>query len=556
MTTTDSEPVRQEISWEPPGPGTWEFDAAHQQRPYPVSMFDWAQDAIEDGFRAGFELVGIPLDTMAVRSVHGWAYMHPVPLGGKDDGGGMPPRFVLSLVFALVPAMRRRHSTAKSVFSDRPWNDLVTAWQTTGRPRALDRHAALAATDLQACDDAALAAHVVAVHAAAADAFRTHFTHAVPAASVTGRFALRTSELTGQSVDAAFEMLSGYSTATTEPFDLLDAVVAELPATLDLSDEPEAVLAAIEGHCGPARSALAAYLDRYGDTIVADESPLNPTLRELPNVIVASLRARQAGTNAQPRDRADRLAREARALVPASDRPEWDQLLADARRVTALRDDDVGVALRLVGLSRLAILEVGRRLHARGTIREAESAFDVTTTEIVALLDGRSITTDPDEQRRARLLAAAETPPPILGPPEDPPDFSPFPTAIRHVTEAAFAFINRLDGPGDADDLAGVGIGTGSVEGTARIVNDITDLGKVRPGDILVTPMTTPAYNATIASSAALVCDHGGTASHAAIMAREFGIPAVVGTHAATTSLIDGETVIVDPRAGLVTPKR
>ncbi len=519
-------------------------------------MFDWARDAIEDGFRAGFELVGIPLDTMAVRSVNGWAYMHPVSLGGKDGGGGMPPKFVLSLLFGVIPAMRRRHATAKSVFSDRPWNDLVTEWQATGRPEALARHAELAATDLQACDDAALAAHVVAVHAAAADAFRTHFTHAVPAAAVTGRFALRTSQLTSQSVDSAFEMLAGYSTATTEPFDMLDAVVAELPTALDLRDEPETVLAAIDSYGGSAKSALTAYLDRYGDTIVADESPLNPTLRELPNVIVASLRARRNRTNTQPLDRADKLARETRALVPASDRLDWNQLLADARRVTALRDDDAGVALRLVGLSRLAILEVGRRLHSRGTIRHAESAFDTTTTEIVALLDGQSITTDPDDQRRARLLAAAETPPPILGPPEDPPDFSPFPTAIREVTEAAFAYIGRLDGPGHTDDLAGVGIGTSKVTGTARIVNDISDLDKVQPGDILVTPMTTPAYNATIASSAALVCDHGGTASHAAIMAREFGIPAIVGTHTATTSLTDGETITIDPKVGLVTPKR
>ncbi len=556
MTTTKSEPVRREISWEPPGPGTWEFDAAHQQRPYPASMFDWAPDAIEGGFRAGFELIGIPLDTMAVRSVHGWAYMHPVPLGGKDGGSGMPPKFVLSLLFGVVPAMRRRHATAKSVFNDRPWNDLVAAWQVTGRPEAFARHAELAATDLQACDNGALAAHLVAVHAAAADAYRLHFTHAAPAAAVTGRFALRTSQLTGQSVDSTFEMLAGYSTATTEPFDLLDTVVAELPKALDLRDEPETVLAAIDSCGGPAKSALTAYLDRYGDTIVADESPLNPTLRELPNVIVASLRARQTRTTAEPRDQADKRAQETRALVPASDRHEWDQLLADARRVTALRDDDAGVALRLVGLSRLTILEIGQRLHAQGTIKHAESAFDVTTTEIVALLDGQSITTDPDDQRCARLLAATETPPPILGPPEDPPDFSPFPTAIREVTEAAFAYINRLDGAAHADDLAGIGIGTNKVTGTARIVIDITDLDKVQPGDILVTPMTTPTYNATIASSAALVCDHGGIASHAAIMAREFGIPAVIGAHAATSSLTDGETITVDPVAGVVIPKR
>lgn len=82
---------------------------------------------------------------------------------------------------------------------------------------------------------------------------------------------------------------------------------------------------------------------------------------------------------------------------------------------------------------------------------------------------------------------------------------------------------------------------------------EIADLDRVEPGDVLITPITTPTYNATIASSAALVCDHGGATSHAAIMAREFGIPAVVGTGMATSVLIDGEIITVDPCSGVVT---
>ena len=83
-------------------------------------------------------------------------------------------------------------------------------------------------------------------------------------------------------------------------------------------------------------------------------------------------------------------------------------------------------------------------------------------------------------------------------------------------------------------------------------MTDVADLDRVEPGDILVTQMTTPAYNATIASAAALVCDHGGSTSHAAIMAREFGIPALVGVRSATTILVDGETITVNPDAGTV----
>lgn len=201
MTSPRTETNHRELAWDPPGPGTWEFDAAHQQRPYPASMLDWAETAIEEGFRAGFAMIGVPLDTMAIRSVHGWAYMHAVPLGGKDGGGPTPPKFVLSVLFRLVPALRRRHATARSVFVDRPWNDLVSAWQSTGRPEALARHVELATVDVEACKNDELASHLVAVHGAAADAYRVHFTHAAPAAAITGRFALRTNELTGQPID-------------------------------------------------------------------------------------------------------------------------------------------------------------------------------------------------------------------------------------------------------------------------------------------------------------------------------------------------------------------
>jgi pyruvate,water dikinase len=516
-------------------------------------MLDWAAPAAEDGFRCGFAMIGVPLEKMSLRSVHGWVYMHAVPLGGPDTGGAPPPKLVLSALFRLLPALRRRHATARSVFVDRPWNTLSNSWRSTGRAEALARHAELAAVEIEGCGNDALAAHLLAVHAAAADAYRTHFTHVAPAAAITGRFAIRTSELTGQPIDEVFEMLAGYSTATTEPFELLDRVVAALPASLDLSQEPETALSSIAALDGEAATALSSYLDRYGDTIVGGESPLDPTLRELPSVIVASLRSRQHQRRARSLDYADERATATRALVPSEHHDEWNELLEDARRVTALRDDDAGVALRLIGRSRLVLLEAGRRLHRQGIVNSPESVFDLTTTEIVDLLDGSVTTTDADERRSARLVAATQMPPAVLGPPEDPPDFSIFPRAVRIVTESVFAYIARLDAPTAGPELTGVGIGTEAVTGTARIVATVADLDRVEPGDIVVTEMTTPAYNAVIAGSAALVCDHGGSTSHAAIMAREFGIPAVIGTRTATTTLIDGETVSVDAEAGLIT---
>ena len=144
------------LAWEPPGRGTWEFDAGHQRRPYPKVMTDWVQEAFSEGFRAGFSKLGIPLDTMAVREVNGWVYLRPVP-AGKDSGGSMPPKFVFSVLFRVVPELRRRLATAKTVFEERPWVHAANAWEARGRQAASDRQASLAAIDPTTCSDSDLA---------------------------------------------------------------------------------------------------------------------------------------------------------------------------------------------------------------------------------------------------------------------------------------------------------------------------------------------------------------------------------------------------------------
>jgi pyruvate,water dikinase len=98
--------------------------------------------------------------------------------------------------------------------------------------------------------------------------------------------------------------------------------------------------------------------------------------------------------------------------------------------------------------------------------------------------------------------------------------------------------------------LSGVPASPGTCRGVARIVRSAADLARIRPGDVLVTGSTTPAIGAVLPLLAGIVTDRGGLLSHAAIVAREFGIPAVVGTGDATTRIPDGALVAVDGAAG------
>ena len=100
--------------------------------------------------------------------------------------------------------------------------------------------------------------------------------------------------------------------------------------------------------------------------------------------------------------------------------------------------------------------------------------------------------------------------------------------------------------------LKGVPASPGSVTGSACVVHGPEDFSQMKAGDILVAPLTTPAWTPLFARAAAIVTDVGGPLSHGSIVAREYGIPAVLGTGSATKRIINGQTITVDGSAGKV----
>jgi len=106
--------------------------------------------------------------------------------------------------------------------------------------------------------------------------------------------------------------------------------------------------------------------------------------------------------------------------------------------------------------------------------------------------------------------------------------------------------------PEEGPTVSGLGASPGTVSGTARIVTQLDELDKVGEGDVIVTPMTTPDMVPAMKRAAALVTDEGGLTSHAAIVSRELGVPAVTGTGDATEVLADGQGVGVDGERGTV----
>jgi pyruvate,water dikinase len=143
-------------------------------------------------------------------------------------------------------------------------------------------------------------------------------------------------------------------------------------------------------------------------------------------------------------------------------------------------------------------------------------------------------------ERRAELARGlAEGPRPYLG---EPP-----PGRDRH------AALDKFYGAAGTA-LEGAGASPGIAEGRARVVRSLDDFGRVEPGDVLVAVTTTPAWTPLFPVLAALVTETGGVLSHAAVVAREYGIPAVVGAEGATTAIADGARVVVDGTSGRIRP--
>ncbi|MBA2625630.1 MAG: hypothetical protein H0U89_08510, partial [Acidimicrobiia bacterium] len=142
-------------------------------------------------------------------------------------------------------------------------------------------------------------------------------------------------------------------------------------------------------------------------------------------------------------------------------------------------------------------------------------------------------------------------------PPAGPPDLAGFPPDIVEGVEAVLWYTEEMFGApttGQALEggVRGLGAAPGTYEGTARVILDESGFDRIEPGDVLVCPITSPVWSMVFPSLGALVCDAGGVLSHPAIIAREFAIPAVVGTGGATNTIPDGAAVRVDGTAGTV----
>ncbi|HEY1567952.1 MAG TPA: PEP-utilizing enzyme [Solirubrobacteraceae bacterium] len=286
--------------------------------------------------------------------------------------------------------------------------------------------------------------------------------------------------------------------------------------------------------------------------------------------MIGHINAQRAGAPAErPKEKVtrerDRLAEEYGALVPEQIRGPWTDLLNLSRTVFPYVEEhkffcDYWFLTRWWNKVR----EFGALLAAFDFLEDGEDIFQLGRHEVSVALDELTLTwatggqpLGPDHwppivARRKELLErlAQWTPPPALGvaPAEitDPMTIMLWGVTTERVREWA----RQTEG---GSELNGAPASPGTIEGPARVVRSVTEIADVRDGEILVCGSTSPAWAPIFSKITGTVTDVGGVMSHAAIVCREYGLPAVVGTGRATAMIRTGQVIRVDGSAGVVT---
>ncbi|MBI4575258.1 MAG: hypothetical protein HY722_03240 [Planctomycetes bacterium] len=317
--------------------------------------------------------------------------------------------------------------------------------------------------------------------------------------------------------------------------------------------DPEAMQAVLDGptrplldglpESHPFRAAFRSFLATYGHRAAGEAELATPRWSEDPRVPLAAVaRYRTSGPEADPRRRAtlagEAAWRQAHAAARVAGGTRGVLLLGlvrVARSLMPLREDVKFHALRALAAVRRVLLEEGDRLATRGLLARPDDVFYLELPELAA--DGVDLARLVTPRRARREEERREEPPPLRVLPGT-------------AGAPANASPTALCVPGSI--LVGLGASAGRYSGRVRVCHEVCEAALLEPGEVLVAPQADPGWTPAFAVAGAVVLDVGGVLSHAAVIARELGVPCVVGTRHACRALRTGDRVEVDGARGRV----
>jgi phosphohistidine swiveling domain-containing protein len=541
-----SEDVTTELNFEVPGPGSWNLDPVHFPRPVTRYWTEMHPAPFRRGTHQFMEFYGSPIESLETQYVNGFAYNAMQPAADEE----IPGRF----------------ARAEEVWAKKVWRDQLDEWDTSAKPTAIAKHRELQAVDPEALDDDELVAYLTRCREHHIAMIFQHMRFTASAVITVGDLLAHLESWTDVPRSVALAMMRGAAPVSAGASGELEGLIAAINddpsalALLEADGDPGTTLAELREHDGPVGDAMSQYLDLVGCRLLDGFDISGRFALEMPDALLRSIRLSVGGAG-NDTDEVDARIAEIRAQVPAEHQAEFDELLGEARLMYRLRDErGVFSDIWASGIMRRAAISAGRRVHGRGLVHDPEHFVDAGFDEMCALITatGGPSADELTERATVRGSRTAKDAPPSLGPPAPPPpDPSTLPPGVARVMGAMGLALGELFGSSETEHegnrLRGLAASGGTYEGPARRVSGPADFDRIKQGDVLVTEATTEAFNVLLPLLGAIVTDSGGLLSHSAIVAREYGIPGVVGTRNATELIADGTQVRVDGDAGAVT---
>ena len=535
-----------ELRFEPPAPGYWERDAVHFPRP----MTRYWQEVHPAAFARGTgdfaRFYGMLVGSLGSAYVHGFGYRSMVPVADEE-----------------VPA---RFQRAAEVMQGKLWREQLSDWDERVKPDSIEAHRALQSVDPAGLSDQELVEYLTRCRDHHAAMIAQHMRYTASAVVPTGDFLAHVGDWTDVPPAELLGLMRGTAPVSAGASAELERLIAAFEGDaqarelLASNDDPGQVLASLRALDGEAGEAVSGYLDLVGYRLLDGFDISEPYALSMPDALVRAIQIAVAGRDLEGAD-VEAAVADIRGKVPEQHRAEFDELLGEARLTYRLRDErGVFSDIWASGLMRRAVLEGGRRVAERGQIHEPVHLIDAGFDEMCSLVaDGSGPSADElDARATERTTRAPNTAPRSLGdPPPPPPDPSGLPPDVARLMRATGIALGHLFGSSEAEHdeqvLRGLAASPGIYEGPARLIAGPSEFDRIVTGDVLVTQSTTEAFNILLPLLGAIVTDSGGLLSHSAIVAREYGIPGVVGTREATGRIADGVRVRVDGDAGEVT---
>lgn len=552
----------------PPSPGAWQLESTHLPRPLSRWLAPIFVPAYMRGFKATGSQYGSLVDYLEITAINGFMYICPRIVGAPKGAKGAQPYLIYKLSNWLNPEVRKRIKRSGEVFAKKLWREDVKLWDEECKPTLAKKNLALQAVELEKLSTEDLINHLNACKEAMSEAIYYHHRFNNCAMTPLGDFLVYAQEWTGLPTHKLLELMQGYSPVSAgamEELERLAQVIRQQPealAQLNSNLPPAEILRSLQQSLPEIASAANDYLNLAGMRIITGYDVADLRAIEVPEVLVRAIQEAVANVDREQEvvQMIAQKTNQVRAAVSEQHRQAFDDLLAEARYTYRIRDERVYFNdAWTTGIARQAILAAGKRLADAGRIFAPDHAVDFTNEELTAALLGKEA---PSAEQIAQYVeyrttkTAADVPANLGNPPSPPPPPEWLPPEGARMTRAFNAILSNIFAPPapqtEVKTLKGIPASPGQYEGIARLVLNPDDIAKVQPGEVVVARMTAPAYNVLLPIIKGVVTDRGGLLSHAAIVAREYGLPAVVGCMDATKMIPNGARIQVDGTKGEV----